>query len=70
MAYEQKPNSGSVFPNDKKGNDKAPDLKGTFNINGKPYQIALWQRHGNKGTFYSVAIQGPQAKKDSDGLPF
>ena len=33
MAYEQKDKSGSLFPNDKKGNDKAPDKS----KEGKPY---------------------------------
>ena len=42
MAYEHKPGTGTLFANDKKGNDKAPDVKGEFNLDGKIYKIAGW----------------------------
>ena len=44
MAYEHKPGTGTLFANDKKGNDKAPDAKGEFNLDGKIYKIACWNK--------------------------
>lgn len=34
MAYEQKPNTGSLFKNDRKETDSHPDYKGTALIDG------------------------------------
>jgi len=44
MAYEQKNGDIAVFKNDKKGNDKAPDFKGTALINGVKMDVALWAK--------------------------
>lgn len=49
MAYEKKEGEVSLFENDKQGNDKRPDLKGTALIDGKEYEIALWKRESAKG---------------------
>jgi len=34
MAYEIKPNTGSLFKNDKMKHDKSPTYTGTINIDG------------------------------------
>jgi hypothetical protein len=58
MAYEQKPNTGAIFKNDKKGNEKAPDYKGSINVEGEDLDIALWLTESKKGEkFFSVKIQ-------------
>lgn len=44
MAYEQREGDIAVFQNDKKGNDKAPDWKGTALINGVKMEVAFWQK--------------------------
>lgn len=62
MAYEQKEGQGAVFPNDKKGNDKAPDFKGSVLINGVLTEIAMWKKSGSKGEFYSVSQKTKEAK--------
>ena len=50
-------NSGAIFKNDKKGNEKAPDYKGKINVDGKDKQIALWLRESKAGNkFFSVKI--------------
>ena len=54
MAYEQKEGQGVLFPNDKKGNEKAPDYKGTVLINGELTEIAAWKKQGSKGEFLSI----------------
>lgn len=63
--FKHKDNTGSIFSNDKKGNEKAPDYKGTINVEGKEFSIALWVREGNKGKFFSTKIEQPYVKKDS-----
>lgn len=42
MAYEHKENTGSLFKNDKDGNDKRPDFTGTAKVGGIVYKIASW----------------------------
>jgi|TARA_X000000368_G_C22385427_1_gene430891 uncharacterized protein (DUF736 family) len=72
MAYEQKDKSGSLFPNDKKGNDKAPDMTGTFTLNGTKWNLAGWKTKSKEGKAYmSLKVSEPQGKKEeSDDLPF
>ena len=75
MSNYDNSNSGVLFQNDKKGNEKAPDYKGKLNVNGKDYEIAGWKREGKTGTFLSLKIQEPKAKqpetiKQSGDLPF
>ncbi len=57
MAYEQKEGSGTLFSNDKKGNDKAPDWRGDALLNGKKIKPAGWIKNGNKGDFISLKIE-------------
>lgn len=70
-------NTGAIFTNEKK-NENQPDFKGTINVEGKDYEIAIWNKTSKKGTpFMSAKIQEPrkqeptneQAKVESD-LPF
>lgn len=83
MAYEQKPGSGSLFRNDKKGNEKAPDYRGSGkDLNGNDIWLSGWVRKSEKGTQYlSISIQPKEAKqeepflnphsgKDDNDLPF
>ena len=86
MAYEQKDNTFSLFDNDKKGNDKAPDYKGKGLINGEEVKIAVWKRTGKTGVEYlsgvieanekPVAEPAPQPAQEalseeiSDEIPF
>jgi uncharacterized protein (DUF736 family) len=61
--YDNK-NSGVLFKNDKKGNEKAPDYKGKVNIEGKDKDIAGWIREGKSGKFISIKISD-MMKKDN-----
>ena len=49
-------NSGLVFNNDS-DNPKAPVMSGCINVNGEQFRIALWEKEGNNGIFYSVNVQ-------------
>jgi|TARA_R100001082_G_C4289870_1_gene127708 uncharacterized protein (DUF736 family) len=71
MAYEQKDMSGSMFPNDKKGNDKAPDMTGTVTVGGTRYNLAGWKTKSKDGKAYmSIKVSDFQRKEESDDLPF
>lgn len=77
MAYESKPNSGSLFKAEKK-TDKAPDYTGSWkDENGKEWRLAAWVKESAKGKFFSIsASQKLVPNKDSvttgvvDDLPF
>ena len=73
----------SLFANDKKGNDKAPDWKGKGLIDGKEVRIAVWQRKSASGIEYMAgsieeaikpaeepAKQEPAAEVLTDEIPF
>lgn len=79
MAYEQKDNSGAIFRNDKKGNDKAPDYRGKGVVNGKEVEIALWVRKSSAGvSYFSASFKEPYKAniapnnigQDENDLPF
>lgn len=65
MAYEHKAGSFSLFPNDQKGNDKAPDYKGHGkDLAGNDVEVAAWEKSGSKGgTFLSCTIQSKDARR-------
>ena len=46
MAYEMREGSGSLFKNDKDGNEKRPDYRGDALINGEVLEIAAWIKEG------------------------
>jgi hypothetical protein len=64
MSNYDNTNSGVMFKNDKKGNEKAPDYKGKVNIEGKDKDIAGWIREGKSGKFISIKISD-MMKKDN-----
>ena len=65
MESKNKNNSGAIFKNAKKTNEKQPDYKGTVNVNGKDMEISLWLKESQKGTkYFSASFQEP-FKKDS-----
>lgn len=81
--FEMRNGQGSIFKNDKKGNEKAPDYSGKAMIHDKEVKIALWVKEGAKGKFFSVKIEDantqqsgggnrarPAAEDDGDSLPF
>jgi hypothetical protein len=78
MSYQQKPNSGAIFKNDKKKKETQPDYSGTINVEGKDWQISLWVKDGKSGKFFSASIKEPYVKgtqektftETKDDMPF
>jgi uncharacterized protein (DUF736 family) len=59
-------NSGVLFANDKKGNDKAPDRTGTINVEGTEYKIAGWIRKDRNGKqFLSLKVTPPDSQYEA-----
>ena len=58
MSYEHKPGSFSLFKNDKKGNEKAPDYRGPGKgLDGSEIEVAAWLKDGAKGKFMSCSFK-------------
>ena len=58
MAYELREGQGSLFKNDKAGdNPKAPGYTGTALIGGVEYRISAWVKDGRNGKFFSLNVQ-------------
>lgn len=78
--YQHKPNTGSLFKNDKKTDPKHPDSRGTALIDGKLYRISGWTREVKGSKMISMVFTPDTAKPETsapsdttpsdDGLPF
>jgi hypothetical protein len=62
---------GLISKNDRKTEDKHPDIKGQCEIDGTEYWISGWQKERKDGTgkFYSLTFQAKDAPKDSVVIP-
>jgi len=52
MAYEQKPNTGSLFKNDKKEKDTHADYRGSATIADREYYLDAWINEAKDGRKY------------------
>lgn len=66
MAYEHKPNTGSLF-NNKTENPSAPQLKGDAMIDGKMYKVSCWFNKAKDGSQYLNCKY--EAKGDAPAAP-
>lgn len=58
MSEYDNTNTGAIFVNDKGGNDKRPDRKGTLNVEGVDYWISGWLRTSKSGDpFLSLKVE-------------
>lgn len=61
--FQIKPNTGSLFKNDRKDKDTSPDYKGTVNIDGREMYIRAWLKTSKKGIkFMSLSFTPKQAQ--------
>jgi len=65
MAFTHKPNTGSLFKNDKRETDKHPNAKGSALIDGVEYWVSAWTNDGNKGKYQSLKF----SRKDENKAP-
>jgi len=84
MAYETKPNTGSLFKNDKMNHEKSPSYTGSVNIDGVEYWQSAWINETKDGKkYFSQKFNrkdeaAPQKRKkevddhglEEDGIPF
>lgn len=67
MPFEQRPGSGSLFPN-RSDNPKAPAYKGELCLeDGRIIRLAGWVKEGSKGKFLSISIDKPLEKGGRSG---
>jgi len=74
MPYEHKPNSGSLFKNEKKEKPNQPDYRGSCVITpdmvGKQIDIAAWLKESKNGKkFMSLAFSEPYNKPVESQAP-
>lgn len=65
MPYEMKPNTGSLFKNDKKTEDTHANARGSALIDGVEYWIDAWTNEGSKGKYQSLKFK----RKDAPRAP-
>ena len=75
-------NSGVLFRNDKRENEKAPNYKGNITVDGQDYWLSAWIKEGKSGKFMGLAVSPKEEYKakpserskatgfDSDEMPF
>lgn len=65
MSYEQKDNSGSMWPNEKKEKDSHPDRTGSIMVDGKEYWINGWLKKTQEGKPWLSLSVKPKEKGNS-----
>lgn len=67
MAEYDGTNRGSSFKNDKKTEEKHPDLSGSINIEGKEYWLSSWKKVSKAGTpFWSHSVRPKEQTRQSN----
>ena len=64
MAFTLNEGQGTLFKNDKKGNDKAPDYRGELMIGETLHKVAGWLKEGKSGKWMSLKVE----PKDGDSM--
>jgi hypothetical protein len=61
-------NSGVMFVNEKDGNERRPDWRGSIEVAGVQYWISGWERESRNGDIISLRVEPKQAR-DNAGAP-
>jgi hypothetical protein len=70
------PNSGSLFPNDRREKDTHPNMTGSVDITCPHCEKAsehwqnAWTKEGKKGKWLSQSFKAKEAKKETNEDPF
>jgi hypothetical protein len=73
MPYEQKPNTGSLFTNNKRKKENSPHNTGSALIDGVEYWISGWNNVSDKGTPYqslSFTKKEPKPEQPQQGSSY
>jgi hypothetical protein len=54
---QQRENSGALFREQNRTNDRAPEYTGPAMIGGVEYRVAAWVKDGGKGKFFSLSFE-------------
>ncbi len=69
MAFD-KTNTIIIFKNTKLTNPKAPQWKGTVNVNGFEYDVPLWEREDKNGNIFLSGKVEPKREVTESEPPF
>jgi uncharacterized protein (DUF736 family) len=70
MTQYDSTNRGSLFKNDKKTEEKHPDLSGSINIEGTEYWISGWSKVSKGGQkFLSLSVRQKQEQTRQSSQP-
>jgi hypothetical protein len=65
VAFEHKPDSGSIFKNERKTSDNHPSMTGSALIDGVEYFVDAWTNESAKGRYQSLKFK----RKDKQPMP-
>lgn len=65
MTFQHKPDSGSIFKNDKKEKDSQPGGKGDALIGGVEYWVSAWTNDGPKGKYQTLKFERKDKQTNS-----
>ena len=64
MSYDNE-KSGVLFKNDKEGNEKRSDYKGSIQIEGVEYWLSAWIKEGKNGKFMSLKAEAKKSAQEA-----
>ena len=67
---EKRDNSGVLFKNDNKDNEKKPDYKGSIMVDGNEYWLSAWIKEGKSGKFMGLAVSPKDAQPPTGKVPY
>lgn len=65
MGYTPKENTGVLFKNTKKTDDKQPDYTGNILVGTKEMRLAAWIKEGKNGKFMSIKLSEQNSKQET-----
>lgn len=61
--------TGVLFVNDKQGNEKRPDWKGSAEIDGVQFWVSGWNRQSARGELISLKLEKKEQQQASRPAP-